>query len=35
MSKDEIAVFEKVWKMIWDFIYKIAEKMNWDIKPVY
>lgn len=23
MSKDEINVFEKVWKMIWEYLYKI------------
>ena len=36
MSKEEIATFEKIWKMIWDFLYKVFEKDGWNrIKPVY
>ncbi|MGN0467135.1 MAG: hypothetical protein ACI4GY_00235 [Acutalibacteraceae bacterium] len=35
MSPDEINVFEKVWKLIWELIYKIANAFGWDIADPY
>lgn len=31
MSANEINVFEKVWKMLWELIYKIAQHFGWNI----
>ena len=35
MSKNEIEVFEKVWKMLWQLIYKIAQYFGWNIENPY
>ena len=35
MSAEEINIFERIWKLIWDFIYAIAEKMGWKISNPY
>ncbi|MGN1419405.1 MAG: hypothetical protein ACI4W6_08755 [Acutalibacteraceae bacterium] len=35
MSNEEITIFEKVWKLIWELIYKIAKSFGWDIADPY
>ena len=30
MTDTEINTFEKIWKMLWDFLYAVFEKLQWN-----